>query len=164
MTYFLEEDKSIGLNPQAIITVHSAAQDTSTSAGSYITISGSEISYTPHISATNVVYEISFYVEALNKVSYQHLVLQQDINNNGSWTTIDTRLGKGFGALTAGNYVRDIMNSRFIIPAWAGLRPLRLRSAAHKVNHHVKYHQLTQWDGASSTTTFCNTSLLVYSV
>ena len=164
MTYFYEEYESIGLNPQAIITTNSSAQDTSTTAGSYITVNGSEISYAPHASATNVVYEISFYVESLDKKCYQHLVLQHDINNNGSWSTISNYLGKGFGTVAENNYVRDILSLKFIIPAWTGSRPLRLRSATHVVNLHVKYHQITQWDGASSTTTFCNTSLLVYSV
>ena len=163
MTYFYEEDKSIGLNPVAVKTVNTAAQSTPTTPNNFITINGSEVNYTPKENTTKVIYEIAFYVEALNKASFQHLVLEHDINNNGTWSVIDNRLGKNFGAFGAGNYVRDYLVLKFIIPSWSGSRSLRLRSSAHQNNYDVKYHQMTQWDGSSSSTTFCNTSLLVYS-
>ena len=75
MTYtnFNLEEK----NPQAIITQNTSAQITSTSGNTYITINGSEITYTPVTGSSKVIYEIGFYVEALNKAAFQHIVLEQ---------------------------------------------------------------------------------------
>ena len=153
------EDK----NPQAIITTNTSAQVTPVSGNTYVTINGSEITYTPVDGSSKVVYEIGFYVEAKNKVSFQHIVLEQNIG--GTWSAIDIKFGKNFGCFGAGNYVRDYLKFKYVIPSWSGSRQLRLRSSGHTTNYHVSYHQLTDWDGSGSVTNrFCNTSLFVYSV
>ena len=149
-------------NYQAIVTTNTSAQTTSTSSNTYVTVNGSEITYTPVAGSNNVVYEIAFYVEALNKPSFQHLVLE---HNTGSWATINVKFGKNFGAFGTGQYIRDYLYYRFVIPSWSGARQLRLRSAAHYNNYQVSYHQVTKWDGSDSITDrFCNTNLVVYSI
>ena len=150
-------------NPQAIITQNTSAQVTSNSANTYITINGSEITYTPVSGSSKVIYEIGFYVEVLNQIAFQHIVLEQ---NTGTWSVIDNKFGKNFGLSGhSGQYLRDYLYYRFIIPSWSGSRQLRLRSAPHANNYPVTYHQITTWDGTGSVTNkFCNTSLFVYSI
>tara|TARA_B000000557_G_C20765603_1_gene439328 strand:+ start:745 stop:1230 length:486 start_codon:yes stop_codon:yes gene_type:complete len=150
-------------NPQAIITQNTSAQTTPTSANSYVTINGSEITYTPVTGSSKVIYEIGFYVEALNKAAFQHIVLEQ---NTGTWSTIDNKFGRNFGLSgSTGQFIRDYLYYRFIIPSWSGSRQLRLRSSTHVNNLNVTYHQMTTWDGTGSVTNkFCNTSLFVYSI
>ena len=149
-------------NYQAIMTANTSVQTTSTTVNTYETINGSEITYTPVAGSNNVVYEIGFYVEALNKPSFQHIILE---HNTGSWAEINNKFGKNFGAFGTGQYIRDYLYYRFIIPSWSGARQLRLRTATAYTDHHVSYHQITKWDGLDSVSNrFCNTSLLVYSV
>tara|TARA_Y100000592_G_scaffold36375_1_gene57710 strand:+ start:1470 stop:1961 length:492 start_codon:yes stop_codon:yes gene_type:complete len=163
MTYLFS--KSLGENPQTTITVNTSVQTTPTSGNSYVTVNGSQTTYTPAANTDKVVYEIGFYVEALNKASFQHLILEHDTNNNNTWSTISQNFGKNFGAFGAGQYLRDYLYYRFIIPSWSGTRGLRLRSSAHTAIHGVNYHAVTEWDGSGSITNrFCNTSLLIYSV
>tara|TARA_E500000331_G_scaffold30444_1_gene25619 strand:+ start:4693 stop:5172 length:480 start_codon:yes stop_codon:yes gene_type:complete len=151
-----------GKNTQAVTTENTSVQTTSTSSNSWVTINGSEISYTPDSGASNVIYEIGFYVEALNKACFQNIVLE---HNTGSWSAIDVKYGRNFGSSPAGSYLRDYLYYRFIVPSWSGSRGLRLRSASHMANYAANYHAITDWDGSGSISNrFCNTSLLVYSV
>lgn len=163
MTYLF--NKSLGENPQALTTVNTSVQTTPALGNSFVTVNGSQITYTPASNTDKVIYEIGFFVEALNKSSFQHLVLEHDINNNNSWSIISNSFGKNFGASGTGQYVRDYLHFRFIIPSWSGTRGLRLRSASHVASGNVSYHAVTEWDGSGSVTNrFCNTNLLVYSV
>ena len=163
MTYLFHNN--LGKNPQAIITVNTSAQSTPSSGNSYVTVNGSQITYTPETNTDKVIYEIGFYVEALNQSSFQHLILEHDSNNNNSWATISQNFGKNFGAQGSGQYLRDYLYYRFIIPSWSGARGLRLRSSAQSAPNDVDYHAITEWDGSGSVTNrFCNTSLLVHSV
>ena len=161
MTY-LNLDLSHGKNPQAIYTINTSSQTTSTSANTYITVNGSTISYTPDTSASKVVYEIGFYVEAIDKYCFQHITLEW---NNSGWEQPDVKFGKNFGSHETGSSYRDFLCLRYIIPSWSGSRDLRLRSGSYSSNYDVTYHQITDWDGSGSITNrFCNTNLLVYSI
>ena len=163
MTYLF--NKSLGENPQTLITVNTSVQTTPASSNSYVTVNGSQTTYTPAANTDKVIYEIGFFVEALNKPSFQHLMLQNDINNNNSWSTISNNFGKNFGVFGEGQYIRDYLHFRFIIPSWSVTRGLRLRSSAHQAGGNVNYHAVTEWDGSGSISNrFCNTSLLVYSI
>ena len=159
MTYL---NLSYGKNPQAIYTINTSAQTTSTTANTYITVNGSTISYTPDSSASKVVYEIGFYAEIKNKYGFQHIILEW---NNSGWEQPDVKFGKNFGVFGNGQYFRDFLCMRYIIPTWSGSRDLRLRSSPHNSNYDATYHQVTDWDGSGSITNrFCNTNLLVYSI
>tara|TARA_S200000501_G_C20838612_1_gene750532 strand:+ start:1037 stop:1522 length:486 start_codon:yes stop_codon:yes gene_type:complete len=150
-------------NPQAVITTNSSGQTTSASANTYVTINGSEITYTPVAGSNKVIYEIGFYVQGLNKASFQHFVLEE--NTGSSWSIVDNKFGKNIGADASSQNVRDYIYYRFIIPSWSGSRQLRLQVAGHVSNREMTYHQMTDWDGSGSITNkFCNTSLLVYSI
>ena len=153
----------IDKNPQAIITTNTSAQITSTLSNTYVTINGSEITYTPVNGSSKVVYEIGLYVEAKDKTAFQHITLEE--NSGGSWSVIDNKFGKNFGAYGQDQNIRDYLYFRFVIPSWSGSRQLRLRSGTYTNNKHVSYHQITDWDGSGSVTNkFCNTSLFVYSI
>ncbi len=153
----------IDKNPQAIITTNTSAQITSTLSNTYVTINGSEITYTPVNGSSKVVYEIGLYVEAKDKTAFQHIMLEE--NSGGSWSVIDNKFGKNFGAYGSDQNIRDYLYFRFVIPSWSGSRQLRLRSGTYTNNRHVSYHQITDWDGSGSVTNkFCNTSLFVYSI
>ena len=153
----------VNKNPKALITTNTSGQTTSTAANTYITINGSEITYTPADSSNKVIYEIGFYVRAISKASFQHLVLEQNIG--GSWSIVDNKFGKNIGAAANNQRVIDYIYYRFIIPSWSGSRQLRLRSACHANNREMTYHQMVYWDGSGSVTNkFCNTSLFVYSI
>ena len=153
----------IDSNPQAVLTTNSSAQTSSTSANTYITINGSEITYTPVTGSNKVIYEIAFYLQALNKASFQSFVLEQ--NTGSSWSMVDNKFGKEIGSAANNQNIRDYVYFRFIIPSWSGSRQLRLRVAGHVSNREMTYHQMTDWDGAGSVTNrFCNTNLFVYSI
>lgn len=150
-------------NPQAVLTTNSSAQTSSTSANTYITINGSEITYTPVTGSNKVIYEIGFYLQALNKASFQSFVLEQNVG--GSWSIVNNKFGKEIAAAANYQNIRDYVYFRFIIPSWSGSRQLRLRVAGHASHRHMTYHQMTDWDGTGSVTNrFCNTNLFVYSI
>ena len=160
MTY-LGINETYGKNTQTLITVNTAAQNTSNTAGVYTVINGSEITYTPEANTSKVIYEIGLYAEAINKTCFQHIALEHNV---GGWTQISTKFGRNFGGNNA-QYFRDYLYFRYIIPSWSGSRQLRLQSGSHINNYSISYHQITDWDGAGSVSNrFCNTSLLVYSV
>ena len=162
MTYFKDEI----LNQKHLVTTHNAKQVTSLSANTFTTITGSEISFTPHVDATHVIYEIGFYAQVINYQSFQHIRFQYLTTAPGAnWTEFDANLGKNFGPSASGDYYRNFMYLKYIVPAWTGSRQLRIQSAAHQNSRQTEFHQLTEWDGAQSVSNrFCNTNLIVYSI
>ena len=92
-------------NPQAVITTNTSGQTTSTSANTYVTINGSEITYIPAAGSNKVIYEIGFYVQGLNKASFQHFVLEQ--NTGSGWSIIDNKFGKNIAAAASNQNIRD---------------------------------------------------------
>ena len=160
MSYFKNEI----LNQEYLVTTHSSKQTTSLNANTYTTIAGSEISFTPHVDSTYVIYEIGFYAQVINYQSFQHIRFQYLVSG-GNWTEFDANLGKNFGPSASGDYYRNFMYLKYIVPTWTGQRQLRVQSAPHTDNRQTEFHQLTDWDGAGSVTNrFCNTNLIVYSI
>ncbi len=162
MTYLTNVDI---LNQEYQVTTHSANQTTSSSANTYTTITGSEISFTPHSDATYVIYEIGFYAQVIDYQSFQHVKFEYSTNSGSSWAEFDPNLGKNFGPSASGDYYRNLMYLKYVIEAWSGARQLRISSGAHQANRQTEFHQVTDWDGSGSVTDkFCNTNLIVYSV
>ena len=162
MTYFINSDI---LNQEYQVTTHSVKQTTSLSANTFTTITGSEITFTPHSNATYVIYEIGFYAQVINYQSFQHIKFEYSTNNGSSWAEFDANLGKNFGPSLGGDYYRNMMYLKYVVPAWSGARQLKISSAAHQNSRQTEFHQVTDWDGAGSVTNrFCNTSLVVYSI
>ncbi len=162
MTYFKDEI----LNQKHLVTTHNAKQVTSLSSNTYTTITGSEISFTPHADANYVIYEIGFYAQVINIQSFQHIRFQYLTTAPGAnYVEFDVNLGKNFGPSASGDYYRNYMYLKYIVPTWTGERQLRIQSAAHASNRQTEFHQLTEWDGAGPVTDrFCNTNLFVYSI
>ena len=161
MTYIRE---SAIKNVNYLVTTHTSAQFTSSSANTFITISGSEIDYTSHSSASKVIYEISFYAEKLDGKFFQCFQLEE--YDGSSWSEINAKFRKNIGieAGESNQNNRYYIYFRYVIPAWNGSKQLRLRTSDRDPNQAVSLHQLTEWDGASATDQFCNTNLLVYSI
>lgn len=150
-------------NLQALVKTHSSSQATSNSANVWTTISGSEITYTPSSGSDKVVYEISFYGE---KAGITFLSCQLQHYVSGSWSEINAKYRKNLGnAGSSSQSYRYYIVWKFILPAWAGSRQLRLVIASNRTNRNINLHKLTNWDGSGSVTDqFCNTNLIVYSV
>ena len=150
-------------NLQTLVTTHTSVQTTSSSANTFVTLSGSEITYTPSSGADKVVYEISFYGEkvGINFLSFQ---LQHYVSN--TWTEINTKFKKNTGnSGTTGQSYRYLITWRFVLPAWTGARQLRIVAGSNGSNKQLNLHQITDWDGSGSVTDqFCNTNLIVYSI
>ena len=162
MTYFINSDI---LNQEYQVTTHSAKQTTSLSLNTYTTITGSEITFTPHSDATHVIYEIGFYAQVINKAAFQHVKFEYSTDSGSSWAEFDVNLGKNFGPNSTDDYYRNIMYIKYIVPTWTGARQLRISSSSHQNGNQMEFHQITDWDGAGSVTNrFCNTSLFVYSI
>ena len=160
MTYI--RDSAIK-NPKYLVTTHTSSQITVNSGNSFITISGSEISYAPVSNSDKVVYEISFYAEKITGRVFQCLQLEE--YDGSSWTEINEKFRKNFGVASGGNQEnRYYLYFRFVLPSWSGEKQLRLTSSDSTSGRQAHYHQLTHWDGASVTDQFCNTNLLVYSI
>ena len=162
MTYFIDSDI---LNHEYQVTTHSVQQTTSTSANVFTTITGSEITFTPHNNATYVIYEIGFYAQVINDNSLQHIKFEYSSDSGSSWSEFDANLGKNFGPASSGDYYRNIMYLKYVVPAWSGARQLKISSGSHLSSSITQFHQVTNWDGSGSVTNrFCNTSLFVYSI
>ncbi len=161
MTYIFE---SVFKKPKFIVTSHSSGQTTSNSAGTITVISGSEITYEPDANASKVIYEISFYSEKINGIFFQGIYLQE--YNGSSWVEIDQRNRKNFGVggSNSSQSYRIYQHFRFILPTWSGSKQLRLIIAPESSGKQITLHQMSEWNGSSSSTTFCNTTLLVHSV
>tara|TARA_B100000427_G_scaffold222212_1_gene185931 strand:- start:219 stop:698 length:480 start_codon:yes stop_codon:yes gene_type:complete len=149
-------------NPKAIITTHTSQQTSSSSANTAIILSGSEITYTPDISASKVVYEIMFYSEIINNNGFISLELQHYVSN--TWSEINARFNKNMGLAGGSQNMRYCNTYRYVLPTWTGARQLRIAMASHDDNRVIKFHKLTNWDGSTATDQFCNTNLLVYSI
>ena len=163
MTY-ISESLSVFKKPKWLVTSHTSNQLTSSTANTPVTISGSEISYSPIAGANKVIYEISFYAEKINGNIFQGLYLQE--YNGSSWVEINQRNRKnyGYGGSNTSQTYRFYHHFRFILPAWSGNKQLRLISSPESSNKQSSMHKMTEWDGTSSSNTFCNTTLLVYSI
>jgi len=149
-------------SPITQITVHTSGQTTSNSANTLVTIDGSEYTYTPAQNSTHVVYEISFYAERKTGIQFNTLYLQE--YTSGSWSEIDSRYNRSIGNGGFTSDQRWYYHIRFIIPSWSGARALRLAVASNSSSKSFTAHAVTDWDGSSSSTTFCNTNLFIYSV
>ena len=149
--------------PKFLVTTHSSAQTTSTTAEVGTVITGSEITYTPTEDAQKVIYEIGFYAEKINQRSFTGWYLQE--YTSGSWSEIESRYRRNFGWQNHDNQAHRLYtNYRYILPAWSGSKQLRLVAAFPTGEGNIDLNQLSQWDGASATTIFCNTSLLIHSI
>ena len=162
MTYFV--NTSI-LNHKYKITTNSSNQVTSSTANSYLSINGSDISFTPDSNSNYVIYEIGFYAQVINNKSQQHIKFEYSLDGGSSWSEFNVDLSKNFGPNITSDYYRNHIYLKYVVPSWTGTRQLRISSAAASANSETQFHQITEWDGSGSISNrFCNTSLLVYSV
>ncbi len=160
MTYVLANHFK---NPKTLITTHTSSQASSNNANTYITIDGSEMTYTPSSDATKVVYDISFYAERANNIVFQAFYLDHNVNN--SWSEINYRYRRNVGNSGGLNQAyRWFMHFRYVLPAWTGARDHRLRCASNGSNRSILLHQPQLFDGGASSTTFTSTSLIMYSI
>lgn len=161
MSYFYQ---SAFKAPKFLVTTHTSAQATSSSANTFQTILGSEISYAPTANSTKVIYEISYYAERLSGIIFQDIRLQESSDNGNTWSEIDAKFKRNYGnSGSAGQSNRWYLHFRFVLPTWSGEKQLRLSSASNS-NYPHNLHQISEWDGANATDQFCDTSLLVYSI
>lgn len=160
MTYMITGDLK---NIQYLKTTHTSMQTSSSSANTFITLSGSEISYVPFHNSDKVVYEISFYSEKLGN-PFVAAYLEHYVS--GTWSEINQKYRKNWGLGGSTSQMnRWPICWRFVLPSWSGERSLRIRIAQHAANRQINLHQITDWDGAGSVTNkFCNTNLIVYSI
>ena len=166
MSYF---NQSVFKSPKILVTTHTSAQNTSStgvaSGGSFVTILGSQIEYTPEQNSTKVVYEIS-YCAYRNGQTFSEIQLQESLNSGSSWSEINAKFKKnlGHGSYFTAQYHRWYLHHRFILPAWSGSRQLRLTIGMESNSRPLTLHKLGEWDGASATNQFSDTNLLVYSI
>ena len=164
MTYTIR-NTSLMKNIQTIVTQNTSVQSTSNSGNVYTTINGSEITYTPDPDADSVVYEIAFYGEKQGKTFVIGELQTADVGNS-NWTEINAKYRKniGHGGSNTSQKYRYYINWKFIVPSWSGPKQLRIQIASHVSNININLHQIPDWDGSSSSNTFCNTNLIVYSI
>ena len=160
MTYKLS---SALKNIEHLITTHTSVQTTSASANTFITVSGSEITYEPSADASKVIYEISFYCEKASGSPFTAAYLEH--YTSGSWSEINARYRKNWGLGGSNSQTnRWPIYWRFVLPSWVGERNLRIRLGSHAANRQINLHKITDWDGSSAIDKFCNTNLVVYSI
>tara|TARA_Y100001972_G_C7631255_1_gene316869 strand:+ start:1058 stop:1540 length:483 start_codon:yes stop_codon:yes gene_type:complete len=143
-------------------TSHTSAQAGSSTSGGLITVLGSEADYIPASSASYVIYEINFYAERLNWVHNCAFILQH--YQSGSWSAINTSDTRSslISASTSQGF-RGNMHFRWILPSWTGSKSLRLQMGTRDTNHELYLNALTQWDGSNSSSSFSDTTLIIYS-
>ena len=162
MSYF---NQSVYKAPKTLVTTHTSAQATSSTANTFITILGSQIEYTPAQNSTKVVYEIS-YCAYRDGQTFSETQLQESSDNGSSWSEINAKFKRNFGhgAYNTAQYNRWYVHNRFILPAWTGSKQLRLIIGMESNNRPLTLHKLGEWDGASATDQFSDTNLLMYSI
>ena len=156
------KDSSLVL-PSWKVTSHSSMQSSSDSSQTTIIIDGSELTYTPHPDANNVVYEISYSTRRINDRTFPTFILQHEINN--VWSNVGSKYIYALG--NSGTYsqaYRTFDHVRFVLPTWTGSRSYRLAVGAYSTGRRVDFHQLDSWDGASASTIFTNTTLVMHSL
>ena len=85
--------------------------------------------------------------------------------NGIKWVDFDELINKMDLPARYGESHREIAYVKFSVSAWTGPRQIRVTSVRHRtMDVLTAYHQLAHWDGATSTSTFCNTNLIVYSI
>lgn len=153
-------------NLQTLSTTHTSSQTSSSSANTFITLSGSEISYEPYSGASKVIYEISFYCEKINTYTFLVAHLESADIGNTNWSEINSKFRRNFGDYVYSSQSRRWYTTlKFIVPTWSGQKQLRLRIAHPGNNNETVFHQMSEWDGVGSVTNkFCDTNLLVYSI
>jgi hypothetical protein len=160
MTY---SDNSIFKKPLHAVTEHTTNQVTSSSANSFITINGSEMSYIPASDAVKVVYEISFYAKKAGWITFSAVQLEEYVNS--SWSEINAKYRRNFGnSGPAAQTNRYLLHYRFVLPAWSGEKQLRLRISPPWAGRSVVLHEIDYWEGSSISSMYMNTSLLLYSI
>ena len=143
-------------------TSHTSAQNGSSSAMGSIIILGSEASYTPSSSSSKVIYEINFYGERINWIHNVSFLLEH--YSSGAWSEINTKNARSsINSGTASQIMRSNFHLRFIVPTWSGSKDLRLKLLTRDNNAQIYLHQMTHWNGSTSTSDFCDTSLIIYS-
>ena len=160
MTYI---PPSIFKSPSYVVTTHSASQTTSSSGNTFITINGSEITYTPDSNASKVVYEISFYAKKISGLTMS--ILQLEEYDGSSWSEINAKYRRNFGNALSSQSNMYYTHYRFVLPVWADAKQLRLRISPSASSRNAVLHEITHWEGSSSVTDmYLNTNLLVYSI
>jgi hypothetical protein len=152
-------------NMQTLVTSHTSVQTSSSVGNAFITLDGSEITYTPSTSASNVVYEIVFYCQNSGYPFICAYLENADVGNT-NWSEIHEKYRKNFGVSGYSTQTNRFYTTwRYVLPIWSGPKQLRIRIGSHNANRQINLHQLTEWDGAGSVTNkFCNTNLIVYSI
>ena len=149
--------------PKTLITTHSASQVSSAFANTYITITGTEISYTPSVDADSVIYDVSFYGMRANDITFQAFYLEH--YTNSTWSEVNARYRRNIGNSGSENQsYRWFIHFKYILPAWTGSRDFRLRCASNGANREMRFHQPLTFDGSSTNAVFTNTNLILYSI
>ena len=152
-------------DPVYQVTTHTKISGLIKHQGVRITLDGSTLAYTPNAQAQNVVYEISFSAQRVNDWTFQTIVLQESTDGGTTWNDLGNRTLSAFGVSysTAQTY-RWYHHLRYVIPAYSGTRLYRLSIGSYKSGQLCTYHALDSWDGASTSTKFTNTTLIMHSV
>lgn len=151
-------------DPVYQVTTHTAAQDSSDTGAVLIVLDGSTLAYTPNAQAQNVVYEIAFSAQRVSDWTFQTVVLQESTDGGSTWNDFGNRTLGAFGhSGQTGQTYRWYHHLRYVIPAYSGSRSYRLRIGSYQSGRRCTYHALDSWDGASTSTEFTQTSLIMYS-
>lgn len=146
------------------VTTHTSIQTSSDSQGTEITLDGSVIEYTPHANANNVIYEIGFSAQRVNDWTFQNFMLEYSTNGGASWSDLGgkTSCTHGMSGQTGQAY-RWFFHLRYVLEPWTGSRQWRIRIHTYAAGRKCDYHGLDSWDGASTSTVFTDSSLIMYS-
>ena len=144
-------------------TTHTSQQSSPSANLGSIIVLGSEASYTPNSSSSKVIYEINFYGERISWIHNISFLLEH--YSSGAWSEINTKNARSsLNSGGSGQEMRNNFHLRWIIPTWSGSKDLRLKLLTREAGNQVHLHQLTTWDGSSSSTDFRDTNLIIYSV
>lgn len=152
--------------PKLQVSTQTSQQTGSTTANSSIVVNGSQISYEPDTSASTVAYEVAYYCERVNWITYlQNVALEQSTDGGTTWTEINEKYRKNYGI--SGSAYQDRRYYQHLIyffPSFTGERQFRISVGTNKSGYQAYFHQLVLWDGAASSTDFTDVNVLMYSI
>ncbi len=140
------------VNRKSLVATSISPQDFTTE-DSNATVSGTEITYTPHRDATHVIYRCQFsfgYYTAASVQPYLAFTLE-DNSGGGSFADITGYVWEKFSLM--GAQPEDLISLVTILPSWTGERSLRIKAQNFSTSGDTRkatLHEHQTWEGSSA--------------
>ena len=149
---------------KSVVATSVSAQDFTTDTQTLV-ITGTEIDYTPHVSATHVIYSTAFAANTYGPVaSTSHIKLVTG-SVGGSMSDYDNGTDNNFASERTSHPHSSLITLQHEIPTWSGEKTLKLQIREESVSGGV-LHGSQFFDGSitESNYGFYHPNVIIYSI